>query len=134
MMTAPSLHHLSREQTIWPTSLCQRLGSKWNSYCREGRIDWQTATWAQAKDALRLTYPVPDEAEQSAEILDDFTQTERTSQHAANWLRHREQEGTVIDLDNESLLLKKAYSSTLSDYLPPSCRRTSGIRYCGLAK
>ena len=31
------------------------------------RIDWQIATWAQAKDALRLTYPAPDEAEQSAE-------------------------------------------------------------------
>ena len=43
-----------------------------------GRIDWQSATWAQAKAALRLTYPAPDEAEQSAEILDEFTQTERT--------------------------------------------------------
>jgi len=87
------------------------------------RIDWQQATWAQAKDALRLTYPAPDEAEQSAEILDDFTQTERTSQHSANWLRHREQAGAVIDLESESLLLKKAYSSTLSNYLPPSCRK-----------
>ena len=87
------------------------------------RIDWQHATWAQAKDALRLTYPAPDEAEQSAEILDDFTQTERTSQHSANWLRHREQAGAVIDLESESLLLKKAYSSTLSNYLPPSCRK-----------
>ena len=74
------------------------------------RIDWQLATWTQAKEALCLTYPAPDEAEQSAEMLDDFTQTERTSQHSANWLRHREQAGAVIDLDSESLLLKKAYS------------------------
>ena len=90
---------------------------------RGGRIDWQSATWAQAKDALRLTYAAPDEAEQSAKILDDFTQTERTSQHSTNWLRHREQAGAVIDLDSESLLVKKAYSSILSIYLPPSCRK-----------
>ena len=88
-----------------------------------GRIDWQLATWAQAKEALRLTYLAPDEAEQSAEIIDDFTQTERTSQHCANWLRHREQAGAIIDLESDSLLLKKAYSSTLSNYLPPSCRK-----------
>ena len=63
------------------------------------------------------------QAEQSAEILDGFTQTERTSEHSANWLRHCEQADAIIDLESDSLLLKKAYSSTLSNYLPPSCRK-----------
>ena len=88
-----------------------------------GRVDWSTATWTDAKVALRLTYPLPNIANQAAMALSSFSQTEHAPRHTQNWLRHRNKSGSVVDPESDSLLLKKVFTSTLSKYLLPSCRK-----------
>jgi hypothetical protein len=38
-------------------------------------------------------------------------------------LRHRNKSGSTLDPESDSLLLKKAFTSPLSKYLPPSCKK-----------